>query len=213
MSKFAVIVASYVSDRAQRFCKNLESVPFGDVDYDLYFVHNTIENSEVTNRWEPRTPQEINEVSETLRAYKGKKTIIERENVGEDVGAYRYAYLKLKHNYKYMFFVNEVCTIHKPGWLKGFYDFYEEHPDVVATTPQMCTGHKYPYALPTTYWSLRSSFELEWPEPRSRDDAQIQEMELVWPQANAQNKKLGQVGDGHWFSYKNQTCFSEGVYA
>ena len=208
---FALAVNCFHIDRLRPFLDNLREVFKSETPCDLYFIHNKFEVEAVKNRY-TRSQEEVDQVSELLDSFDMNHTVIDRDNIGEDVGASHHFYTLHKQNYDYMFFMNELTKIHRKGWIDDFYKYYEANPDAVAATTQVCRGIRYPYCMPTTYWSIRTSFDLKWEAPRNRTDAGIQEMELVWPQANSQGKFIAQVGDGSWLSYKNGTTFSEGLY-
>lgn len=206
----ALVVIAYNTDRLKRFLPNLFTTDLG-THHHLYFIHNSFEVPEIQSR-SYRTQDQISEVSLLLRYFPHPKIIIERENVGEDLGAQWYAYNLLKDKYKYLFFINEAATINKPGLLKEVCKVFDENPEVMALSPQVCKGIDYPYCLPSTYWGIRTSFDLKWNKPLSRGDAEIQEMTLVYPQVNSQGYKIAQIGSGDWVSYKNPTLYAEGFY-
>ena len=212
-NEFCIIIASFIPERMEKFLPNFKEKSLG-IDADVFFIHNLFKKNGVVNRFE-RTEESRTKISNLLFDFDyHNKVVINRENIGEDMGAYHFAFNLLKSKYKYMFFLNEAATINKDNWLKDFYNMYERNNDVVAASPQVCPGIKYKYCMPTTYWSLRSDFGniMNWPTPRNRADAEIQEMELVWPQAQKYGKLIAQVGEGQIISYKNQTFNTEGVY-
>lgn len=190
INDFCIIICAFIPERLEKFLPNFKERPLG-VGADVYFIHNLFKNNETVNRFE-RTEEDRDKVSKFLFNFNyPNKVVINRENIGEDLGAYHFAFNLLKDKYKYFFFLNEAATINKDFWLKDFYDLYEHNDDVVAASPQVCPGIKYRYCMPTTYWSIRSSFGkiMDWPQPKSRADSEIQEMELVWPQAQKHKKK------------------------
>jgi hypothetical protein len=210
---FCLLICAFIPERLEKFLPNFKDKELG-VGADVFFIHNLFKNKEIKNRFE-RSEESIEKVSELLFNFDyPNKAVINRENVGEDMGAYHFGFNLLKEKYKYFFFLNEAATINKSNWLKDFQDLYEKNENVVAASPQVCPGHRYTYCMPTTYWSIRSSFgkTIDWPTPKSRADAEIQEMELVWPQAQKSGKLIAQVGGGQIISYKNQTFNPEGVY-
>ena len=116
-------------------------------------------------------------------------------------------------NINIFFFMNEATKIYENFWMKKFYDTYENNPLIFAATPQICRGIKYKYCLPTTYWSVRSDFgkKMIWEKALNRSDAELQEMELVYPQVKKHNGFVAQVGY-KYMGYKNQDQYHEGLY-
>jgi hypothetical protein len=217
MKDFCVVVMSYLPNRLEGFLNQINAFQLGiDNDkVDIVFIHNLFNNKKVVNRLE-RTEEQICQVIDMLRNFEiDNKIVIERENVGEDMGAYHFAFNFLKHQYKYFFFINEVTQIHCNNWLKKFYDVYESNSKILATTPNICPGHRFQLCLPTTYWSIRSSFGMNmyWKKPMSRHDCERQEMEMVWPQVRITGGFVAQVGNGsNIMTYKNPVWGGEGLY-
>lgn len=213
MNKIALIISVFVHERLEKFLKTFIPEKMG-VNADVYFIHNLFEDALIKNRFY-RKETDIQNIFSLLRDLKYERVVIERANIGEDMGAYHFAFNKLKGCYDYFFFLNEAATINQENWLKKVYDAYESDQNVLAVTPQICDGHEYRFCLPTTYWSIRTSFgeKMKWYQPLCRADSEHQEMTLVWPQVKEQGGVVAQVGDGTMISYKNNFNFySEGLY-
>ena len=208
---FAIVVVCFLPERLRAFLESFYTHSVGTTEHDLYLIHNAWEVSGVENRY-VRTKEQVDELTSIMRGCNYPKTILERENIGEDVGAHWHAYNLLKKKYDYIFFVNEVATINEDNWLDGFYEAYENNLDIVAASPQVCPGIEYVYCMPTTYWRIRTDFPIDWTCPKSRAESELQEMELVWPQAQKARKHIAQVGDGYVISYKVKRFNPEGVY-
>lgn len=211
-NNFALVVCCFLKERLEKFLKNFKEINPG-LEFDLYFIHNCIEPTEIKNRY-IRSDDEIISVKNLINNFDyPNKKIIERINIGEDMGAYHSSFNLLKDKYKYFFFMNEATILYKDNWMKKFYDTYESNELIFAATPQLCHGIKYKYCLPTTYWSIRSDFgkKMIWNMPLNRFDAELQEMELVYPQVKEHGGFVAQV-DYKLMGYKNLDKFYEGTY-
>lgn len=136
INDFCIIICAFIPERLEKFLPNFKERPLG-VGADVYFIHNLFKNNETVNRFE-RTEEDRDKVSKFLFNFNyPNKVVINRENIGEDLGAYHFAFNLLKDKYKYFFFLNEAATINKDFWLKDFYDLYEHNDDVVAASPQV----------------------------------------------------------------------------
>jgi hypothetical protein len=213
--KLALVILCFNSNRLSNFLEKLSKFKFG-CEVDLIFVHNKIEINSTKNRF-IRTTAEINEVTDLIYSFKyeGIKTIVERENVGEDMGAYHHIFTLFQNQYTHFFFLNEAASINCDNWLALLHSGYNFDNSVVAISPQVCPSTTHSYCLTSTFWGITSEFgkTMEWPAPKSRKDCEIQEMGLVWPQAKAQGYHIAQIGDGeNILSYKNKHYVQEGVY-
>jgi len=165
----------------------------------FYFIHNIFDVKANRSR---RTPEEVDKVRTLLTEFNyPNKVVIERENVGEDLGAYHFFFNLFKEKYEYFFFLNEAATLVSDNWLKPFLDCYQDNLDVVARGPIILRNTRLPehkYVICFTFWSLRTSFgkEMIWPAPTNRFESKAQEMELIWNQANSKGFKIAQVGTG-----------------
>jgi len=197
MIEFAIIthVFRYVS--IERYLKSFNSFTSGE-NYDLYLIHNKFEPKHIVNRY-IRSEDEIHNIENILNLYKNKTnaTILERENIGEDLGAFRYGYNLLKNKYKYYFFIGEKTIFKKNNWLSEFKNILE-NKEVGAVCPQIGKGIKYPFCLKTTYFCIKDYVlsTLNWPEPLNRKDAELQEMELFYPHIKSLNLYCANVGTG-----------------
>jgi hypothetical protein len=211
-NSFALVICCFVEKRLNKFLKNFKEINPG-IEFDLYFVHNCVEPTEIKNRY-VRTDDEIHNVKSLIKNFKFKnKHIFERINIGEDLGAYHDVFNTLKDEYRYFFFMNEATILYENNWMKKFYDTYERNELIFATTPQICDGIKYRFCLPSTYWSVRSDFgkKMIWNKPLNRSDAELQEMELVYPQVKEHGGFVAQVGY-KLMGYKNIDKYQEGLY-
>ena len=199
---FCLVVICYDANLLEKFIKNLEKFSIG-TPADIYFVHNAfeVEGFEM-NRGKPRSQEQVNEIREIIKNSSLKnKVLIERDNVGEDVGAQRFIFNLLKHKYKYFFFINEFVPPLCNNWLKGFWDLFENNDKVVVLGPKLVkkADPKHKYILTTTYWGIRSSFGIKdfiWPPPMNRAEVKAQEMELLYQQVIPKGYCFGQVGTG-----------------
>lgn len=213
--KIALVVACFHSSRLLNFIANLNMFTLG-CPADIIFVHNKFETSSHPNR-ALRYGWEIELVGNLINSFKyeGIRNIIERENVGEDLGAYHHAFNLLKDKYTHFFFINEAAKIHCNDWLKKLHEGYSYDSNVVAISPQVCPSTNHPYCLTSTFWGMTSEFgkKIDWPAPTCRADCESQEMNLIWPQANAMNCFIAQVGSGEdILSYKNKHYKVQGIY-
>tara|TARA_Y100001938_G_scaffold134528_1_gene195116 strand:+ start:7111 stop:7953 length:843 start_codon:yes stop_codon:yes gene_type:complete len=199
---FCLAVVCYNPSLLEKFVKNLERFSIG-TPADIYFVHNAfeVEGFEM-NRGEPRSQEEVDRIREIIKNSSLKnKVLIERDNIGEDVGGQQFIFNLLKHKYKYFFFINESAPPLCDNWLKGFWDMFESNSKVVVLGPKLCekADPKHKYILPTTYWGIRSSFGIKdfiWPPPINRAQSKAQEIELIYQQVVPKGYCMGQVGTG-----------------
>jgi hypothetical protein len=199
LDKFVILVGVFHINRITEFFKSFYDNPPG-VDYDIYFIHNCYEVDNVVNTY-TRTNEEIDLINKFLLEQKElhpEINIVNRANIGRDMGALWHGYNLVKGNYKYYFFINERVRIKIPNWLKLFQDAYGEDPKLGALTPQLCGGHKYPWCLRCLFWSQtnESIKDMDWWEPRNRQDAHIQEMEMVYPHVSKLGLRCKQLGNG-----------------
>ena len=202
---FGIFVPVYWENRVKRFVDSFIKHSPGS-KFKLHFVHNCYEKAEFGNRIDERgsrPAQEIEAINEFLYSLSSipelnDPVIILRDNVGEDFGAQRHSYNIFKGEYEYIFFISDLCMILQEGWLKKFEDCYLENIDVAATSSAICRGIRFPWHLRGTSWGARDSFlqKMYWPPPTSREDCEIQEMELVWPQVKSMGYNAAQVGTG-----------------
>ncbi len=209
MLSCAVIIIAFHADRFEKFLTTFK------IDNpsicEFYIVHNCIEPTDIKNRF-IRSKESIDRLNLLISKFQFPYTLVERNNIGEDVGAQRHMFIQLKDKYDVLFFLNEAAVVNDPFWLEKTLAMYSSNSDIVSCSPQVCRGIEFPYCMPTTYWSVRTNFNFDWPEPKSRQDSEAQEMRLIWPQAKAQGKVIAQVGKGDIISYKNMIQFPEGVY-
>lgn len=205
----AVIIIAFHADRFEKF---LTTFQINDPSIcDFYIVHNLFEPTDIKNRC-IRNKESLDKLNSLISKFQFSYILVERDNIGEDLGAQRHMFMQLKDKYDVLFFLNEAAIINDPLWLEKTLSMYSSNSDIVSCSPQVCRGIQFPYCMPTTYWSVRTNFKFEWPEPRSRQDSENQEMTLIWPQAKKQGKFIAQVGKGDLISYKNMIQFPEGVY-
>jgi hypothetical protein len=204
--KFVVVVAVFHHRRIKRFVETFFNFDPG-CDYDLYFVHNKFPHK---NARENKIEQELKDISNLLFETKNKYdniSIIERTNLGEDMGAYHHAKTLLLDKYEYFFFINELTVIKSNGWLKEFLDIFELMPNVAASGPQICSGmdgyHNEKWCIKSTYWAIRNSVlkNIVWKQPLWRGNhdeisAGWQEMKLIYPQVKNMGMNIYQVGTG-----------------
>ena len=205
--KLGLVISCFNPKRLHNFLPLLHWRKMG-CPADLIFVHNKLEISGVENRY-VRKPEEVREVTKLIYSfnYNGVKSIIERENVGEDMGAYHHVFNLFMNYYSHMFFLNEAATIVCDNWLSKIHEGYDFDPSVVAVTPQVCPSTTHPYCLTSTFWGMKTDFGrlIGWPTPKSREDCESQEMSLIWPQAHSNYLKIAQVGSGEdILFYKNK---------
>jgi len=218
-AEVCLVVNCFWPDRLSKFLKYFETYEEG-IPYDLVFVHNVFDKHDVVNR-QARTDAQINEVRRHISNLNlNSKTLIERDNVGEDLGASRHVFNLLCDNYKYFFFINEVSEILCDNWLKKFIDVMKSDNRVVACGPKVIrkNDNKFKYIICSTYWGLDSSFgkRLIWPPPTNRAESKAQEMQLLWPQAKALGYNIAQVGSGddilHYSNVPATSTVGEGIY-
>lgn len=197
--KFVILVGVFHINRIREFVKSFYEKPPG-CDYDIYYIHNCYELDDVVNTYR-RTDEEIMSINKFLFEQKElhpEINVVIRDNIGRDMGSLWHGYNLVRDKYKYYFFINERVRIKTPNWLKLFKDNYEQDIKLGAITPQLCGGHKYPWCLRCLFWSQTNDSikDMDWWEPRSRADAHIQEMEMVYPHVKKLGLKCKQVGDG-----------------
>lgn len=213
--KIALVVACFHSGRLLNLIANLNMFKLG-CPTDIIFVHNKFEVPSHPNRM-LRYSWEVDLVDDLIHSFKfpGIKNVIQRHNVGEDMGAYHHAFNLFKDNYTHFFFLNEAAKIHCDDWLQKLHEGYSYAPEVVAISPQVCPSTNHPHCLTSTFWGISSEFgkKMNWPTPTSRMDCEDQEMNLVWPQAKDMNCFVAQVGSGEdILSYKNKHYTVQGIY-
>lgn len=203
--KYLLIIAVYVPDRFYSFLKSFYNFNPG-IEYDMLYVYNYYDKDEYNNRWIIEDCHKkclLETILNDINSHSNHKLIL-RENIGEDLGAYREGYLRYKNQYKYIFFINEASIIKNNNWLKIFYDIFENNENFALLAPQIFHGHQYKYAVKSTFFSIKTKCfqEFIWHEPFNRNDAQLQEMELFYPFVKNQNLICGQVGIGNeYLSY------------
>tara|TARA_Y100000593_G_scaffold81601_1_gene152734 strand:+ start:1824 stop:2666 length:843 start_codon:yes stop_codon:yes gene_type:complete len=196
---FCLAIVCYYPKYLKKFIKNLEKFSIG-APADIYFVHNAfeVEGFEM-NREAPRDQKDVNKIREIIKNSSLKnKVLIERDNIGEDVGAQQFIFNLLKHKYKYFFFVHEYTPPVCNNWLKGFWDMFKNNNKVVALGPKLKKKNG-KFTLTTTTWGIRSSFgikHLVWPPPTNRAETKAQEMELLHQQVISKGYCFGQIGTG-----------------
>lgn len=209
------MINAFFPERISRCLQSLREIEAGH-KYDLTIIHNAIEPVNITNRI-VRSNEQILSVdrlidSDLKLTECNKKQVLRRENIGEDLGSFRYYHATQNwESYPIIFFVNEI-TVFKPGWLKKTVDYIKIYPRVGAFSPQVCKGINFPLCLKSTYWGGTRGFlkHLLWPEPLSRSDAELQEMELVYPQAKKLGYDVAQIGNG--FNLMNYTYPDGSIY-
>lgn len=216
--KTCLVVPVFWPDRLSGFLDSIKENDPG-IDHDIVFVHNKFTCKEFPNRAE-RPKDDEQKLRDVISSYeKDDKLVIDRKNVGEDIGACRHTFKLLQDKYDYFFFANEASRAQSKGWLKRFIDFMSENDKVVACGPKVIKkpnpDHK--YILCSTYWGMKSSFgkTLTWPEPTNRPQAKSQEMELLWRSANKQGYYIAQVGNGKdllHYKVDPAMCAGPGVY-
>lgn len=197
--KFIIIVGVFHINRITQFMESFWKNP-PECDYDLLLIHNCYEPEHIENTY-IRDHSEVERINEFLIEQQKSHPeikIVNRENIGRDMGALWYGYNLVKDSYKYYFFINERVVIKKKGWLKMFKDSYESDSKIGAVGPQVCGGHKFPWVMRCLFWSQNNESirTMDWWEPRNRPDAHKQEMEMVYPHVKSMGLKCKQLGDG-----------------
>lgn len=198
-SKFVVIVGVFHINRISQFMESFWAHPAG-CEYDLILVHNKYELDSVENTYR-RDSKEVEDISNFLQEQKRlhpEITIVERDNIGRDMGALWHGYNLVKGKYKHYFFINERVKIKQDGWLNLFKERFDSDSSIGALTPQLCGGHKYPWCLRCLFWAQTNEAikTMDWWEPRNRPDAHKQEMEMVYPHVKSLGLICCQVGEG-----------------
>lgn len=200
ITKPVVIVPTFYNTRVERFIDSWHRNPPGHPCH-VYFVHNCMYAG--GNRTPDMDPDRSKTASIVMNCGIKDYFHVPRFNSGEDLGAQWEGYHKTSNEYDMYFFINEIVMFNKPGWLLAHIEAYDD-PEIGATCPQICRGIRYPWCLRSTFWSARADVlkRLKWPEPKSHADAQIQEMELIYPHVKALGLNCKQVGDGEeWMNY------------
>ena len=204
---FCIIVPVFWKNRITRFIESLEKNPPG-CEFDIVFVHNFYEKETHHNRIDAtkgrRTDEEADFINYFLLTLKEKELfknsrVILRENIGEDFGATRHGYYIFKGQYKYFLFINEIIVFKQPSWLVHFKEVLDACEGIMAVSNAVCQGIKYQYCLRSSCWGGRDSFlqQMDWPISTCRQDCEIQEMEMVYPQVKALNGLCAQPGCGN----------------
>jgi hypothetical protein len=215
---FVVVVAVFHHRRIKRFVETFFNFDPG-CEHDIYFVHNKFFNPKAR---ENKSQEELTNISNLLTETKNKYNnvyVIERNNIGEDFGAYHHAKNCLLDQYKYFFFMNELTVINNNGWLEVFKNIFNTMPNVAAAGPQICSDGRYnePWFIKSTYWAIRNSVLkwLIWETPTWRgpdnwigneenieESTYWQEVKLVGPQIRAKGMSAYQDGSGYnWMNY------------
>jgi hypothetical protein len=123
----------------------------------------------------------------------------ERNNIGEDIGAYRSGYIEaLKRNYDYYFFIGEMSISVRPNWLFEYDQLFKSNDSIGLICPHIAHGVKYAFAIKSSYFCIRKELELnDWPAPMSRKDTEWQEMEYFYPAVKKRNFYAMQHGCGY----------------
>ena len=197
-----MIVGVYLPGKLQSFLESFYSKTAGE-DFDLIFVHNLegIEDANVPNTY-ARTAEEVKQVQNLLQTTYEQHynvTVYERTNTGRDLGALWYGYNKVRDQYKYYCFLNERVSINTDNWLSLILEEFNSDRNIGATGPQLCKGIKYDWCFRCFYWAQtnESIKTMNWWEPKTRDDAHIQEMELVYPHVINMKYNCSQIGNGY----------------
>jgi len=183
LNKFCLIVPAFHYNRVSRCLKSLLSFDLG-FDHDIFIIHNKFETN-IQNR-RSRSREEIDTISKMGIALDKRYSNIkyfERQNVGEDIGAYRAGYLEvLKSDYQYYFFIAEMAVSKRGGWLKEYNDMFQGNKSIGLICPHIGFGKKYTFVIKSSYFCIRKELVLDdWPRPLSRKDTEWQEMEYFYP--------------------------------